>query len=59
MNGVKLKLMSNSQTHGVSFELAKTVFKDSFAIERIDDREDYGEQRLIIIGMLTDRFPCL
>jgi len=37
--------------HGVSFELAKTVFKDPFAIERLDDREDYGEERFIIIGM--------
>jgi hypothetical protein len=35
----------------VSFDLAKTVFKDPFAIERLDDREDYGEERLVIIGM--------
>ena len=39
------------QTHGVSFELGKTVFKDPFAIERFDDREDYGEERFVIIGM--------
>ena len=39
------------QAHGVSFELAKTVFKDPFAIERLDDREDYGEERFVIIGM--------
>jgi uncharacterized protein len=31
--------------------LAKTVFKDPFAIERLDDREDYGEERFVIIGM--------
>ncbi|MDQ2898468.1 MAG: BrnT family toxin [Acidobacteriota bacterium] len=37
--------------HGVSFELAKTLFKDPFAIERIDDREDYGEARFVVIGM--------
>jgi len=35
----------------VSFELARTVFKDPFAIERLDDREDYGEERFVIIGM--------
>ena len=35
----------------MSFELARTVFKDPFAIERLDDREDYGELRYIIIGM--------
>ena len=45
------KAEANRQTHGVSFELAKTVFKDRFAIERLDDREDYGEQRFIIVGM--------
>jgi len=27
------------------------VFKDPFAIERLDDRADYGEERFIIIGM--------
>jgi uncharacterized DUF497 family protein len=37
--------------HGVSFDLAKTVFKDPFAIERLDDRENYGEERFVIIGM--------
>ena len=41
----------NLQNHGVSFDLAKTVFKDPFAIERLDDREDYGEERFVIIGM--------
>lgn len=45
------KAEANLQSHGVSFELAKTVFKDVFAIERIDDRRDYGEQRFVIIGM--------
>jgi uncharacterized protein len=39
------------QAHGVSFDLAKTVFKDPFAVERFDDREDYGERRFVIIGM--------
>ena len=39
------------QAHGVSFDLAKTVFRDPFAVERLDDREDYGEERFIIIGM--------
>lgn len=45
------KAKRNLGLHGVSFELAKTVFKDPFAIERIDDREDYGEERFVIIGM--------
>ena len=45
------KAEANLQTHGVSFNLAKTVFKDPFAVERLDDREDYGEERFILIGM--------
>jgi uncharacterized protein len=45
------KADANLRSHGVSFELAKTAFKDPFAVERLDDREDYGEERLVIIGM--------
>jgi uncharacterized DUF497 family protein len=45
------KAEANLQAHGVSFELAKTVFKDPFAIEFLDDRENYGEERFVIIGM--------
>jgi uncharacterized DUF497 family protein len=44
------KAEANWQAHGVSFDLAKTVFKDPFAVERLDDREDYGEARFVIIG---------
>jgi len=33
------KAEANLQAHGVSFELATTVFHDPFAIERLDDRE--------------------
>ena len=45
------KAEANFRAHGVSFDLAKTVFKDPFAIERLDEREDYGEERFVIIGM--------
>jgi hypothetical protein len=45
------KAAANLRVHGVSFELARTVFKDAFAIERLDDREDYGEERFVSIGM--------
>ncbi len=45
------KAEANLQAHGVSFDLAKSVFKDPFAIERLDDRKDYGERRFVIIGM--------
>lgn len=45
------KAEANLQDHGVSFELARTVFHDPFAIERVDDREDYGEERFVITGI--------
>ena len=47
----RAKAEANLRTHGVSFGLAETVFKDPFAIELVDDREDYGEERFVIIGM--------
>lgn len=46
-----VKAEANLRNHGVSFDLASTVFRDPFAIERIDDREDYGEERFVIIGI--------
>jgi len=50
----KSKARSNYAKHGVSFDLAKGVFKDAFAIEFLDDREDYGEERFVIIGMVEE-----
>ncbi len=47
----KAKAEANLRRHGVSFDLAKTAFKDPFAIERVDDRADYGEVRFVMIGM--------
>jgi uncharacterized DUF497 family protein len=46
----KAKAAENYAKHGVSFETAIKVFRDPFAIERLDDREDYGEERFILIG---------
>jgi uncharacterized protein len=45
------KAEANLRRHGVSFDLAKTVFNDPFAIERLDDREDHDEERFVMIGM--------
>jgi uncharacterized protein len=47
----RAKAKANFRRHGVSFDLAKTVFKDPFAIERLDDREAHGEERFVIIGL--------
>jgi hypothetical protein len=51
----KAKAEANFRRHGVSFDLAKTVFKDPFAIERLDDREEHGEERFVIIGAAEGR----
>jgi uncharacterized DUF497 family protein len=48
----KSKAKDNHSKHGVSFEPAKEVFKDPFAMEFLDDRQDYGETRFVIIGMV-------
>jgi hypothetical protein len=44
------KAKTNLNSHGVSFSLAKSVFRDVFAVEFVDDRED-GEERFVTIGM--------
>ena len=46
------KASGNLKAHGVGFDVAKTVFKDPFALERSDDREDHGEERFLIVGMV-------
>jgi uncharacterized protein len=51
----EVKAAENCARHGVSFETAKKVFEDVFAVERLDDREDYGEERFIILGMVDRR----
>jgi uncharacterized DUF497 family protein len=45
------KAKANLQRHGVNFALATSAFQDPFAIELLDNRQDYGEPRLILIGM--------
>lgn len=53
------KAAQNEADHGVNFEVAKLVFNDPFATERLDDREDYGEDRYVIIGMIDSRLLCV
>ena len=45
------KAAENLRKHGGSFEFAAKAFRDPFAVEWIDDREDYGEERTILLGM--------
>jgi uncharacterized DUF497 family protein len=49
------KAAQNLADHGLSFEAASLVFNDPFALEWLDDREDYGEDRYVILGIVDDR----
>jgi len=49
------KARANWKKHGVRFELAATVFRDPFAVDRVDERADYGEDRFVIIGAAEDK----
>jgi uncharacterized DUF497 family protein len=45
------KAVANYARHGVTFEFASKAFADPFAVEALDDRENYDEDRSIFIGM--------
>lgn len=45
------KNRANIKKHGVRFEDACKIF-DGFTLDAIDNRADYGEERVISIGML-------
>jgi uncharacterized DUF497 family protein len=50
------KAVSNLAKHGVSFEMAQEAFKDPQAFVEIDDRQDYGEERLVRTAMVGVRY---
>ncbi len=45
------KAAANRARHGVSFEAARLAFEDVLAVVR----EDYGELRYILLGMVENR----
>ena len=44
------KAASNKKKHGVTFEEAKSVFYDDFAIQFFDDENSEHEDRFLILG---------
>jgi uncharacterized DUF497 family protein len=46
------KARANVAKHGTTFETAKKAFSDPFMVEVLDDTEDYGEDRFLVIGMV-------
>ena len=49
------KAAQNLATHGISFEMARLAFDDAFAVERVDRRQRYDEDRFILLGMVQGR----
>ena len=45
------KAAENWRRHGVTFRQGAEALGDPVAIEEIDDREDYGEERVNVLGM--------
>jgi uncharacterized DUF497 family protein len=45
------KAAENVRRHGISFPQATLAFRDRLATEDLDESEDYGEDRFILIGM--------
>ena len=45
------KATANLKAHGVSFEEAKTVFYDEFAVQFFDEEHSEEEDRFIMLGM--------
>jgi uncharacterized DUF497 family protein len=45
------KAASNLRKHGVSFEEAKSVFYDEFAIQFYDQSHSSDEERFLMLGM--------
>jgi len=44
------KNLKNIDKHGIDFKDALTIFDDDQRIEALDDRNDYGEERIQVIG---------
>ncbi|MCZ0942039.1 MAG: BrnT family toxin [Gammaproteobacteria bacterium] len=46
------KNQANVRKHGVSFDLAKTIFQGPVPVlTSLDERDDYGEDRCVSIGL--------
>jgi uncharacterized protein len=45
------KAASNAKKHNVTFEMAKTVFYDDFAVQFFDEEHSSSEERFLLLGM--------
>jgi len=49
------KAARNRRNHGISFEMAREVFGDVFAVAWVDNRHDDNEERFNMLGMAESR----
>jgi uncharacterized DUF497 family protein len=49
------KAAKNYAKHGVTFEAARDVFDDPFALDWPDGNQDQDEQRFVTLGMVEGR----
>jgi uncharacterized protein len=49
------KAAQNLRDHGVTFEMARDAFRDAFAVEWVDVRQDAREERFCMLGMVENR----
>ena len=48
------KANANSKKHGVTFEEARTVFFDEFAVQFFDEDHSSEEERFLLLGLSSD-----
>ena len=48
------KAASNAKKHKVTFEVAKTVFYDDFAVQFFDEEHSFDEERFLLLGISSD-----
>jgi uncharacterized protein len=48
------KATTNARRHKVTFEVAKTVFYDEFAVQFFDEEHSSAEDRFLLLGMSSD-----
>jgi uncharacterized DUF497 family protein len=52
------KRQVNIEKHGIDFSDIQAVFTNPI-VERVDDRRDYGETRIILLGIIDNRVLCI
>ena len=49
------KAAANWRDHAITFEMARTAFRDAFSVEWIDDGQGVAEERYCMLAMAENR----